>query len=969
VLVSLRVGVHNLPMRRRPVPRRVRPVAVISALALVIGLSGLTVLAPPAAATTAAGVTETEAMVPVGTEPDGTPVQIDTSTFAPGTTGRHPALLLAHGFGGSKTDLDTQAKRYAAQGWVVVTYTARGFGASGGRIHLDDPALEVADARTLVDTLAARDDVRLDATGDPRVAVAGGSYGGALALMLGATDPRIDGIVASITWNDLALSLFPQQGLPAGDGQPTTPARIDPTDVPGIYKQLWGSRFFAGSIAGSQGTSAPPATSTTSTTPTDLLCGRFDLSLCHGLTAAAETGTPAPELLDTLRGHGPNAVIGDRMPPTLLIQGLTDSLFGLDQADANARAIAATGAPLAVRWTDGGHDARSATQAQDDAAAEAWLGHYVKAETKPALEGSLPVAAFTYALPQARRQSAPPLVTLPAYPGLGEDDATWSTIPLVAAKDSSRILTPPGGQPASTTSIPGLAAAGLSLPTYQLAALPGQSAHVDTRDVQRMTIVGSPRVTLTITSVAPEVTLFVSLWQVQGSAVSQPRPLVAPVRARVTPGVPTEVTVALPAGTWTVEQGSTWRVLVTSTDTAFAGSRDARADVIAFPTALAVPTAVGTPVSVAGERDTESWLLAGALVALLAGLGARAWWARRRRARLPFREDLAEVPLVVSHLVKTYADGHRAVDDVSWRAERGQVVGLLGPNGAGKTTTMRMMLGLIRPDSGTVHVAGHPITPGAPILGRVGALVEGPGFLPHLTGRENLQAFWRATGRPAEEAGFEEALDVAALGGALDRPVRTYSHGMKQRLGIAQAMLGKPDVLFLDEPTNGLDPPQIAAMRPILQAYAATGRTVVVSSHLLAEVEMTCSHVVVMHAGRVVTAGPVAELVASEDTTVIETASATMEGALATLTGAHGIRSVEVIDEGDRAKITVVADRPRPEVVRLALDAGLDVTGVGSRRHLEEVFLGVIASAQEVGGAQDSGAGGVVERLRQVRAR
>ena len=112
------------------------------------------------------------------------------------------------------------------------------------------------------------------------------------------------------------------------------------------------------------------------------------------------------------------------MPPTLLIQGLTDSLFGLDQADANARAIAATGAPLAVRWTDGGHDARSATQAQDDAAAEAWLGHYVKAETKPDLEGSLPVAAFTYALPQARRQSAPPLVTLPAYPGLGEDDAT-----------------------------------------------------------------------------------------------------------------------------------------------------------------------------------------------------------------------------------------------------------------------------------------------------------------------------------------------------------------------------------------------------------------------------------------------------------------------------------------------------------------------------------------------------------------
>ena len=109
-------------------------------------------------------------------------------------------------------------------------------------------------------------------------------------MKTGFTEESGYGIVASITWNDLALSLFPQQGLPAGDGRPTTPARIDPTDIPGIYKQLWGSRFFAGSIAGSQGTSAPPATSTTSTTPADLLCGRFDLSLCHGLTAAAETG-------------------------------------------------------------------------------------------------------------------------------------------------------------------------------------------------------------------------------------------------------------------------------------------------------------------------------------------------------------------------------------------------------------------------------------------------------------------------------------------------------------------------------------------------------------------------------------------------------------------------------------------------------------------------------------------------------
>ncbi|MDQ3526837.1 MAG: ATP-binding cassette domain-containing protein, partial [Actinomycetota bacterium] len=215
-------------------------------------------------------------------------------------------------------------------------------------------------------------------------------------------------------------------------------------------------------------------------------------------------------------------------------------------------------------------------------------------------------------------------------------------------------------------------------------------------------------------------------------------------------------------------------------------------------------------------------------------------------------------------------------------AEPGQVVGLLGPNGAGKTTTLRMVMGLIHPDEGSVHVLGERVRPGAPVLRRVGALVEGPGFLPHLTGRDNLRAYWAATGRSMAEAHLDEALDVAALGAAADRQVRAYSHGMKQRLGIAQAMLGLPEVLILDEPTNGLDPPQIAAMRPILARYAAAGRTVVVSSHLLAEVEMTCSHVVVMHAGRVVAAGSVADVGVADGRNLEEVFLSTIAG----LTGA-----------------------------------------------------------------------------------
>ncbi|HIE92335.1 MAG TPA: ATP-binding cassette domain-containing protein, partial [Acidobacteria bacterium] len=299
------------------------------------------------------------------------------------------------------------------------------------------------------------------------------------------------------------------------------------------------------------------------------------------------------------------------------------------------------------------------------------------------------------------------------------------------------------------------------------------------------------------------------------------------------------------------------------------------------------------------------------------------------------------------------------VDDVSWRAERGQVVGLLGPNGAGKTTTLRMVMGLIAPDSGQVHVLGRRVGPGTPVLARVGALIEGPGFLPHLSGRANLEAYWAATGRDPAEAGYEEVLEIAALGGAVERPVRTYSHGMRQRLGIAQAMLGLPEVLVLDEPTNGLDPPQIAGLRPVLARYAAAGRTVVVSSHLLAEVELTCSHVVVMHAGRVVTTGTVAELVDSTDTTVVTLAPGSDPDVLADkLRGLEGITEVEAVADVDEPHVVVVADLARAEVVRAAAGSGADVVGVSSRRQLEEVFLGVIAAAS-----------GSDPDLRQVRSR
>jgi ABC-2 type transport system ATP-binding protein len=175
-----------------------------------------------------------------------------------------------------------------------------------------------------------------------------------------------------------------------------------------------------------------------------------------------------------------------------------------------------------------------------------------------------------------------------------------------------------------------------------------------------------------------------------------------------------------------------------------------------------------------------------------------------------------------------------------------------------------MLMGLIHPDGGEIRIFGHRVVPGATVLSRLGSFVEGPGFLPHLSGRDNLELYWKATGRPQVDSHMDEALKVADLGTALERPVRTYSQGMRQRLAIAQAMLGLPDLLVLDEPTNGLDPPQIRAMREVLVKYAESGRTVIVSSHLLAEVEQTCTHVVVMSSGRRIAAGGVAEIVGEQ---------------------------------------------------------------------------------------------------------
>ncbi|MGI5239927.1 ABC transporter ATP-binding protein [Dactylosporangium sp. CA-139066] len=215
--------------------------------------------------------------------------------------------------------------------------------------------------------------------------------------------------------------------------------------------------------------------------------------------------------------------------------------------------------------------------------------------------------------------------------------------------------------------------------------------------------------------------------------------------------------------------------------------------------------------------------------------------------------------ILVDSLSKRYGR-HTAVDRLSFTIEPGQVCALLGPNGAGKTSTMRVLVGLSTPDEGRVSILGEPISLGAAVLRRVGVLIDGPAFVPHLSGLANLRLLWSATRRAWPPPALDDALSLAGLGTALDRKVRKYSMGMQQRLMLAQALMRAPDVLVLDEPANGLDPAEVRALRGHLTGLAERGATVLLSSHQLAEVQQAATHAVVIDRGRLVAASPLADL-------------------------------------------------------------------------------------------------------------
>ena len=301
-----------------------------------------------------------------------------------------------------------------------------------------------------------------------------------------------------------------------------------------------------------------------------------------------------------------------------------------------------------------------------------------------------------------------------------------------------------------------------------------------------------------------------------------------------------------------------------------------------------------------------------------------------------------------SGLTKRFRGGQVAVDHIDLAVPRGSVYGFLGPNSSGKTTTIRMLLGLAFPSSGSAELLGVPMPAGAIwVLPRVGSLIEGPAFYPFLNGRDNL-ARCDAADRTADlrtaPARVSEALDMVGLLGAARKRYRHYSLGMKQRLAIAASLLTPHELIVLDEPTNGLDPQGTREVRGLIRQIAASGITVFVSSHLLAEVEQVCSHVGVMRTGRLVFQGPLEDLRRTGAARIrVETAEPT---AAAAVLERLGLPDPQVA--GNEVSAQLAGDQPERVCAEL-VKAGVGIHGFGVvTPNLEELFVGLTGEGFDI---------------------
>jgi len=295
---------------------------------------------------------------------------------------------------------------------------------------------------------------------------------------------------------------------------------------------------------------------------------------------------------------------------------------------------------------------------------------------------------------------------------------------------------------------------------------------------------------------------------------------------------------------------------------------------------------------------------------------------------------MSTIAISVKDLSKKYDSGF-AVSHANFEVPVGTICGFVGPNGAGKTTTIRMLLGLISPTGGTAEILGQSISHPDKYLSQVGAMIEGPAFYPALSGAENLKVLATLGGFPIERV--EELIGTVGLEGRGHSKYKTYSLGMKQRLGIAAALLPNPKILILDEPTNGLDPEGIQEVRDLLKKLAAQGTTVFVSSHLLSELELISEYIVMLRKGEVVFAGPLQELMQAQQPLILVKTENTAD-----------LQKIIEIAERDGHKAVIrsgVAHIEGPEawagvLNKKAFEAGITLTQLAPQLpNLEETFF------------------------------
>ena len=612
---------------------RTGPARVLGTLAVTLILSASGVWAPAPAA--AARVTETELRVDSGSGADA--VELDTSLFIPDGAESQPApaIIVAHGFGGGKNSVQGVASKLAQNGYVALTYTARGFGESTGEISIDAPDYEIADARTMIDLLADRPEVLQDSEGDPRVGMYGRSYGGALALLTAGYDDRVDVISPGSTWNSLVSAMFPND---AGAPPALTPAADPPPSEDGVFKRSWAEIFVE---AGGGVLPAPgePASS--------MECGNFRAELCSALGESAAEGALTPELQQLMEASSPASVLDRITAPTLLVQGEGDTLFPLSEADANARGIAANGTPVKMIWYSGGHGGQTTkgdTRLQLEELS-AWFDYYLRGE------GDQPDNNFTYSLFQgdgtARSGTPPVQESVDAYPGLGGGAAGVARTDIALTGDPQDILSPSGGTPAALSALP----PGLELDEENPRSdenpmdIPGQTAVFESAAFESdMQVLGAPVIDVQIASSTGDAVVFGKVYDVgpDGTA-SLLRGLVAPIRLTglaESLDAAEPVTLTLPAIAHVFPAGHRMQVALASTDQVYELPTDERTyQVMLSSGTVGVPQGDGVVVAASSSGKeappVRLFVIIGVAVLVVIAIGAGIVTLRRKRRRTP----------------------------------------------------------------------------------------------------------------------------------------------------------------------------------------------------------------------------------------------------------------------------------------------------------------------------------------------